>query len=72
MLLSAYAVGLGSGPMTSFSRAAVTAILHLPAGWSAELIVCLGHRRPVTWKDLAHWERLPETGPAGRASSGTA
>ena len=83
MLLAAYALGLGSGPVTSFSRAAVTAILNLPAGWSPELIICLGHptpdqppamgpRRPVTWKDLTHWERLPETGPAGRASSGTA
>ena len=66
MLLAAHALGLGAGPVTSFSRAAVAAVLALPEGWSPELIVCLGHpadRQPapmgagtrVTWRDLTRW-----------------
>jgi nitroreductase len=70
MLLAASAVGLGAGPVTSFSRAAVAEVLNLPPGWSPELIVCLGHpaaeqpppmgpRRPLAWQELTHWERFP-------------
>ncbi len=68
MLLAAHAVGLGAGPVSSFSRAAVSVVLRLPAGWSPQLIVCLGHpapeqpppmqRRPsLTWRDLTRWVR---------------
>jgi nitroreductase len=66
MLLAAHAVGLGAGPVSSFSHAAVGAVLRLPAGWGPQLIVCLGHpapeqppamaRRPaLTWRDLTRW-----------------
>jgi nitroreductase len=66
MLLAAHALGLGAGPVSSFSRAAVGTVLGLPAGWTPELIVCLGHpaekqpgpMRPghrVGWRDLTTW-----------------
>jgi nitroreductase len=66
LLLAAHAVGLGAGPVTSFSRAAAGVVLRLPDGWVPELIVCLGHPAPVapapmaararlTWQDLTTW-----------------
>jgi nitroreductase len=74
MLLAAHSLGLGAGVVTSFSQAAVSAVLNLPAGWSPELFVCLGHaapvqpapmrpRTPVTWQSLTQWERFPPTAP---------
>jgi nitroreductase len=71
LLLAAHALGIGAGPVTSFSRAAVTVVLRLPHGWVPELVVCLGHPAPVsqpsmrrrprlTWRDLTTW--LPATG----------
>ena len=70
MLLAAHAIGLGAGPVTSFSRAAVATVLALPDGWAPELIVCLGppaERQPapmragtrVTWRDLTRWVGRP-------------
>jgi hypothetical protein len=47
LLLAAHALGIGSGPVTSFSRAAITVVLRLPPGWVPELVVCLGHPAPV-------------------------
>jgi nitroreductase len=69
ILLAAQAVGLGAGPVTSFSRAAVAVVLRLPDGWSPELLVCLGRPAPdqpapvrrrtrLTWQDLTTW--VPE------------
>ncbi|MFR9805941.1 nitroreductase family protein [Pseudonocardia sp. RS010] len=66
LLLAAHAIGLGAGPVTSFSRAAVAVVLRLPEGWVPEMIVCLGHPAPVgpapvrgrprlTWRDLTTW-----------------
>jgi nitroreductase len=66
MLLAAHALGVGAGPVSSFSRAAVGVVLALPAGWVPELIVCLGHpeavqppalnpRRALGWQDLTTW-----------------
>jgi nitroreductase len=66
MLLAAHALGVGAGPVSSFSRAAVGVVLALPAGWVPELIVCLGHpeavqppalnpRRALGWRDLTTW-----------------
>jgi len=70
MLLAAHSMGLGSGVVTSFSHAAVGAILNLPADLSPEMFVCLGFpaprqppairpRTPVTWQSLSYWERFP-------------
>ncbi|MEW1913495.1 nitroreductase family protein [Kitasatospora sp. NPDC085895] len=46
MLLAAHGPGLGAGPVTSFSRAAVAVLLGAPDGVRPELIVCLGHPSP--------------------------
>jgi nitroreductase len=66
LLLAAHAIGLGAGPVTSFSRAAAAVVLRLPAGWSPEMIICLGRAAPhpaapmspkarLTWRDLTRW-----------------
>jgi nitroreductase len=68
LLLAAHSIGLGAGPVTSFSRTAVATILKVPAGVRPELIICLGH--PATdqlpamrrqggprWDGLIQWER---------------
>jgi nitroreductase len=71
MLLAAHAIGLGAGPVTSFSRAAVRVILNLPSRLSPEALVCLGRPAPdgpppmrsrgrVTWQSLTDWEVFPE------------
>ena len=66
MLLAAQALGIGAGPVTSFSRTAVAAVLDLPGAWTPHLIVCLGHpeatqpvsigrRSALSWRDLTSW-----------------
>ena len=66
MLLAAQALCIGAGPVSSFSRAAVSVVLQLPPGWIPELVICLGHpapqqlagmspRRRLTWQDLTQW-----------------
>ena len=68
LLLAAHSIGLGAGPVTSFSRTALATILNLPAGVRPELIICLGHpatgqpsamrrRGGPRWDDLIQWER---------------
>ena len=68
LLLAAHSIGLGAGPVTSFSRSALATILNLPAGVRPELIICLGHaateqppamgrRGGPRWDDLIQWER---------------
>jgi len=70
MLLAAHALGLGSGIVTSFSRAGARVVLNLPEQLSPELLVVLGYpaptqplaipsRSPVTWQTLTDWERFP-------------
>jgi nitroreductase len=72
MLLAAHSLGLGSGVVTSFSQAAVAALLNLPPRLSPEMLVCLGHPGPsqppamrprsrVSWQSLTDWERFPAT-----------
>jgi len=68
LLLAAHSIGLGAGPVTSFSRTALATILKLPDGVRPELIICLGHAaneqppairrqgRP-RWDALIQWER---------------
>ncbi len=66
LMLAAHALGVGAGPVTSFSRAAAEVVLRLPPGWTAELILCLGYPAPsgpapvrsrphLTWRDLTRW-----------------
>ena len=73
-LLAAHSLGLGSGIVTSFSRAAVSTILNLPAHLSAEMFICLGYAVPnpprgmrtwghLSWRSLVDWERFPEAPP---------
>jgi len=71
MLLAAEAVGLRGGPVTSFSKEAVSVLLRLPSSMTPELIVILGspaprkpehHSRPRTptrLEDLVTWEQFP-------------
>jgi nitroreductase len=68
MLLAAQAIGLGAGPVTSFSKEAVSVLLRLPGWITPELIVTLGHpvprkaehqsrpQRPTRLDDLVIWE----------------
>jgi nitroreductase len=82
ILLAAHAIGVGAGPVTSFSRAAVAEVLQLPEAWRPELIVCLGHPGPgapppmrgrprLTWRDLTTWFPSEPTavGPDARAAA---
>lgn len=66
LMLATHSLGIGAGPVSSFSRAAVGVVLGLPDGWSPELILCLGHAAPtqpapmsprpsLRWQDLTMW-----------------
>ena len=70
MLLAAHSIGLGSGIVTSFSRAGVSVVLNLPKHLSPEAFICLGYPAPggpapmrpwgkITWQSLTDWERFP-------------
>ena len=70
MMLAAHAIGLASGPVTSFSQAAVKIILNLPETWSPEMFICVGHKaatarrgmqawQKISWRDLSRFERFP-------------
>jgi nitroreductase len=76
ILLAAHAIGVGAGPVTSVSRAAVAVVLRLPNDWVPEVVVCLGHPAPggpapmrgrarLTWRDLTSW--VPPHSPAADA-----
>ncbi len=70
MLLAAEALGLGAGPVTSFSKEAAREILGLPVSLQPELMVCLGKRaevqpfdrtlprQPIRLKDLVVWKHF--------------
>jgi albonoursin synthase len=78
MLNMAHALGLGSCPVTSFSRAGVSRALDLPEHISVELLLMIGHiapierrmdpnaPKPITTRELSSWERFgnhdPESG----------
>ncbi|MDF3301403.1 nitroreductase family protein [Streptomyces tropicalis] len=67
MLLAAHSLGLGAGPVTSFSKAAVATLLGLDPGVTPHLMVCLGHPAPEQppgmnrardpWDDFVQWNR---------------
>ena len=69
MMLAAHALGLASGPVTSFSKEGVQVVLNLPQQLSPEMFVCLGHpntsvaekrtRRKLSWQNITDWERFP-------------
>ncbi|HEU5418995.1 MAG TPA: nitroreductase family protein [Streptosporangiaceae bacterium] len=76
MMTEAHALGLGTCPATSFSRAGVEAVLGLPAHARPEAILQIGHpaaaRPPVRpWRsrpsrlvtELVHWERYGQAPP---------
>lgn len=68
MLLAAHALGIGAGPVISFSQAAVRVILEMPEWLSPDLIICLGYPgaeklggnvkppKRLHWQDLTYWE----------------
>lgn len=68
MMLAAHALGVGSGPVTSFSREAARVILNIPHNLEPYLMVTLGYaapkkqlpmkgRKKVTWQSLTDWNR---------------
>jgi nitroreductase len=67
MMLAAHGLGLGSGPVTSFSKEAIRVILNIPAHLSPEMMIPVGYKgsksqltmRPkkkLTWQSLTVWE----------------
>ena len=71
MMLAAHALGLASGPVTSFSKEAIKVILNLPGSYTPEMFICIGHKaegarrgmrawKKITWRDLTHWERFED------------
>ena len=78
MMVVAHALGLGSCPVTSYSRSGVSTLLDLPKTVVPQLFVLLGHparhRRRLragastrlTVDDLTYWERYGSAAPAAR------
>ena len=73
IMLAAHGIGLGSGPVTSFSKEALKVILNLPDQLTPEMLICIGYPAPqtkkqlpmkkkkkVTWQSLTDWERYEE------------
>ncbi len=79
MMSLAQALGVGSCPVTSFSKAGVAAMLDLPPHLVPELMLILGYPaevkravnpntpKPVAARELTFWERVGEHDP-GQAS----
>lgn len=75
MTTMAQALGVGSCPVTSFSKSAVSAMLELPPNLSPEFILIMGYPapikrivnpnapKPVTTRDLSYWERVGNHDP---------
>jgi nitroreductase len=76
MVAEAHALGLGTCPATSFSRAGVEVVLGLPAHARPEAILLIGHPaaarpRVVPWRsrpsrllaELVYWERYGQAPP---------
>lgn len=75
MMNMAHALGLGSCPVTSFSRSGAAVMLDLPDHLIAEWILILGHAatqdrglrpgapKPVTARDLTYWDRVGQHEP---------
>jgi nitroreductase len=75
MMNLAHALGLGSCPVTSFSRSGVSVMLDLPPHLIPEWILIVGHPKPqsrglrpgapkpVTARDLTFWETIGRRDP---------
>ncbi|MGH2616786.1 MAG: nitroreductase family protein [Thermomicrobiales bacterium] len=75
MMTMAHALGLGSCPVTSFSKSGVAGVLGLPASLTPELMLIVGHPQPVSRamptnapkpvraRDLTYWEEVGRHGP---------
>lgn len=75
MMNMAHALGLGSCPVTSFSRSGAAVMLDLPEHLIPEWLLILGHPaaqnrglrpsapKPVTARDLTYWERAGQHEP---------
>jgi nitroreductase len=59
MLLAAHGLGLGSCPVTSFSRAAAARLLALEDGLEPRMIICLGHPARDQPPSMGSWVRMP-------------
>jgi nitroreductase len=81
ILLASHALGVGAGPVTSFSRAGVAEVLRLPDTWRPEVVICLGHpadggpapmrgRTGLTWRDLTTWIGSDRPRPGGPPPAG--
>lgn len=49
---TAHGIGLGSGPVTSFSKEAVRVILNLPSNLNPEMLLCIGYAAPKSESQL--------------------
>ena len=75
MMTMAQALGLGSCPVTSFSKSGVATVLGLPPSLTPELMLMVGHPRPVERalrteapkpvrvQDLTYWEEAGKHTP---------
>ena len=75
MMNVAHALGLGTCPVTSFSRSGAAVMLDLPPHLIPEWILIVGHPKPqervlragapkpLTGRDLTYWERLGQHEP---------
>ncbi len=82
MMNIAHALGLGTCPVTSFSRSGVAVMLDLPAQLIPELMLMVGHPapvdrrlrpnapKPVTARELTSWERVGTHDPPSIAPAG--
>jgi nitroreductase len=74
IMLAAHGIGLGSGPVTSFSKEALRVILNLPPNLTPEVEICVGYPAPptesqlpmkrkkkVTWQSLVDWGRYEDS-----------
>jgi nitroreductase len=59
MLLAAHGLGLGSCPVTSFSRAAAARLLALDDGIEPWMIICLGHPGAEQPSPMGGWISTP-------------
>jgi nitroreductase len=75
MLNMAHALGLGSCPVTSFSKSGLASIFELPDHLSVEMVILIGHAepgervvnpnapKPVTTRELTSWETFGDHEP---------